>query len=285
MIGHITGQMKPGPKSSLENVWEKRSVSGYRREEILHSIDDLHALSRRGLWKLLLFLGISTAALQARDFDLFGAFPENVQEVLGAPPSPELVHVVLAVSTISALILHYGNGVEKARGSSGWLQFGMAAFFYPLYAMSNTLSTWFPLVCVAGLIALFFEHLTIWTQTSRAIHEEKERLARMHDLEMVVKLLKNLLYEWRPIMKATGKKPTSGKIISCVILGIVAGGTVALSAVADIDKGSGIMAILFIAFLGAIITVQIIPGMMLFGMMLKGLANLVRKEESTRESK
>jgi hypothetical protein len=179
MIGHITGQMKPGPKSSLKNVWEKRANLGHRREEILHSIDDLYALSRRGLWKLLMFLGISTAALKARELDLFCVLPENVREVLGAPPSPELVHVVLAISTISALILHSGRGADYARGSSGWLQFGMAAFFYPLYAMSNTLGTWFPLVCIAGLVTLFFEHLTIWTQTSRDIHEERERLARM----------------------------------------------------------------------------------------------------------
>jgi hypothetical protein len=179
MIGQMTGQLKPGPKSSRESAWEKRSDTGQRREEILHSIDDLYALSRRGLWKLLLFLGISTAALQARDLDLFGVLPENVREVLGAPPSPELVHLVLAISTISALILHSGRGADHARGSAGWLQFGMAAFFYPLYAMSNTLGTWFPLVCVAGLITIFFEHLAVWTQSSRAIHEEKERLARM----------------------------------------------------------------------------------------------------------
>lgn len=145
----------------------------------MHSIDDLYALSRRGLWKLLLFLGISTAALQARDLDLFGTLPENVREILGAPPSPELVHVVLAISTISALILQYGRDVDQVRGSAGWLQFGMAAFFYPLYAMSNTLGIWFPLVCGAGLVTLAFEYVTIWSQASRAIHEERERLARM----------------------------------------------------------------------------------------------------------
>jgi hypothetical protein len=179
MIGQMTGQMKPGPNSPQENIWEKRADLGHRRVEILHSIDDLYALSRQGLWKLLLFLGISIAALQARGFDLFGVLPENVQEVLGAPPSPELVHVVLAISTISALILQYGRGADHASGSSGWLQFGMAAFFYPLYAMSNSLGIWFPLVCVAGLVTIGFEHLSIWTQTTRAIHEERERLARM----------------------------------------------------------------------------------------------------------
>jgi membrane protein YdbS with pleckstrin-like domain len=85
-------------------------------------------------------------------------------------------------------------------------------------------------------------------------------------------------------MKATEKKPTSGKLVSCIILAIVAAGTVSLSAMADIDKGSGIMAIVFIAFLGAIIAVQIIPGIMLFGMMIKGVANLFSKAEATKRS-
>jgi hypothetical protein len=179
MIGQMTGQMKPGPKSSLENVREKRTDFGRRHEEIQCAIDDLYALSRRGLWKLVLFLGISSAALQARDFDLFSTLPENVREILGVPPPPDLVHVVLAVSTISALILIAGRGADHARGSVGWLRFGMSAFFYPLYAMSNSLGTWFPLVCIAGLVTIAFEHLTVWSQTSRVIHEEKERLARM----------------------------------------------------------------------------------------------------------
>jgi uncharacterized membrane protein len=163
----------------MESAWEKRTDPRLRREEILHSINNLYVLSRRGLWKLLLFLGVSIVALQARDFDLFSVFSEKVREVLGAPPSPELVHVVLAVSTISALILHSGRGADHDRCSTGWLQFGMLTFFYPLYAMSHTLGTWFPLVCVAGLVTIVFEHLSIWIQTSRAIHEERERLARM----------------------------------------------------------------------------------------------------------
>jgi hypothetical protein len=86
-------------------------------------------------------------------------------------------------------------------------------------------------------------------------------------------------------MKATEKKPATGKLISCLIAAIVVAGTVSLSAVADIDKGSGIMAILFIAFLGAIIAVQLIPGMMLFGMMLKGVCSLFRKEVAAKEVK
>ena len=44
-----------------------------------------------------------------------------------------------------------------------------------------------------------------------------------------------------------------------------------------------LLATLFVAFLGAIIAVQVIPGLMLFGMMLKGLASLFRKEVATKE--
>jgi len=84
-------------------------------------------------------------------------------------------------------------------------------------------------------------------------------------------------------MKATEKKPAAGKLIICLIVAIVVAGTVSLSAVADFDKGSGIMATLFIAFLGAIIAVQVIPGLMLFGMMLKGVASLFRKEKAAKE--
>lgn len=84
-------------------------------------------------------------------------------------------------------------------------------------------------------------------------------------------------------MKTTEKKQAPGKLISCLIVTIVAAGAVALTAVADIDKGSGIMAVLFIAFLGAIIAVQLIPGMMLFGMMLKGVSSMVRKEATVKK--
>jgi len=84
-------------------------------------------------------------------------------------------------------------------------------------------------------------------------------------------------------MKSTEKKPATGKLAVCLILAIIAGGMGVFTAVADVEQGSGIMGTLFIAFLGAIIAIQVIPGMMLFGMMLKGLASLFRKEEATRK--
>jgi hypothetical protein len=84
-------------------------------------------------------------------------------------------------------------------------------------------------------------------------------------------------------MKATAKNRSVGKLASCLIVALIVGGTALLPAVADFEQGSGIMATLFIAFLGAIIAVQVIPGLMLFGMMLKGLVSLFRKEGATKE--
>ncbi len=85
-------------------------------------------------------------------------------------------------------------------------------------------------------------------------------------------------------MKKGEKKPLNGKLLSCLIVAFIVGGTAALPMVANIDQGSGIMATLFVAFLGGIIAVQVIPGLMLFGMMIKGVASLFRKEEASKET-
>ncbi len=78
-------------------------------------------------------------------------------------------------------------------------------------------------------------------------------------------------------MKAGTKKSSIGKIACCLIIALVMAGTAFIPAVANMEAGSGIMATLFLAFLGAIIAVQVVPGLILFVMMLKGIYNLVRK--------
>jgi len=85
-------------------------------------------------------------------------------------------------------------------------------------------------------------------------------------------------------MRATENKTAVGRLLGFFIVALVIGGMAFLPAVADFDQGSGIMAILFIAFLGAILAVQVIPGMMLFGMMIKAVAGLFRKEEVSKEA-
>jgi len=86
-------------------------------------------------------------------------------------------------------------------------------------------------------------------------------------------------------MKTTGKSSWKGKIAGCLIVALVLTGAAFIPAVADVAQGGGIMATLFLAFLGAIIAVQVIPGLMLFGMMIKGLCNLIRKPAPEAKTK
>jgi hypothetical protein len=81
------------------------------------------------------------------------------------------------------------------------------------------------------------------------------------------------------------KNSLAGKIGSALIVAIVIAGTAFLPAVADLGGEARITTTLFLAFLGAIIAVQVIPGLMLFGMILKGLFSLVRKEPAEAEAK
>jgi hypothetical protein len=178
MIGHLTGHMGHGPENS-HNAWKNLAASGRSRAEILLTIDGLYVISRRSLWRLLLFLVISAAALWFRNVDLFAVFPASIREILGAPPPAGLIHIVLAVSTGSALILIAGRNTGDAKEGPGWLQFGMSAVFYPIYAVSNALNEIFPVVFAAGLVILVLEYFTNWSQAAQLIRAEKESLGKM----------------------------------------------------------------------------------------------------------
>jgi len=85
-------------------------------------------------------------------------------------------------------------------------------------------------------------------------------------------------------MKTDNGKTATGKLTMVLVLAVIGGGMGFLYSVADIAPGSGIMTSLFVAFLGAILAVQVIPAMMLLGMMVKGLASVFRREGATRGS-
>jgi hypothetical protein len=90
-------------------------------------------------------------------------------------------------------------------------------------------------------------------------------------------------------MKPNRLRSTTEKAANIMIVVMVLAGTVAFSVVNNVSEGSELMTTLFLAFLGAIITVQFIPGLVLVGAMMKGLARFWRKREvpaeATEESK
>ena len=81
-------------------------------------------------------------------------------------------------------------------------------------------------------------------------------------------------------MKTASKKSYAGKLVSLAIVAVVVAGALAISGVADVAEGSGSLAKMFILFLGAVIVLQVVPGIMLMVAMFKGVYSLVAKKVS-----
>jgi K+-sensing histidine kinase KdpD len=79
-------------------------------------------------------------------------------------------------------------------------------------------------------------------------------------------------------MKTESKKSSAGKVASLAIVAVVIAGSLAISGVADVSEASGSMGKVFMLFLGAVIVLQVIPGVMLLGAMFKGVYGMVSKK-------
>ncbi|ABQ26888.1 hypothetical protein [Geotalea uraniireducens] len=169
MLGHMIGQTK-----RLEDNHPRKAFTAAAQDDMRR----LQSLSRRGLWAMALFLLISALALCLRDINLLVPLPEGIRQILGAPPPPILVHIALAVSTVSALVLILGRAVGSARPCHSWINIGLPTVFYPLYLVTEPLDVNFLVVLVVGLSIITLEHLTVWRYSSRAIAEERDRLGR-----------------------------------------------------------------------------------------------------------
>ena len=79
-------------------------------------------------------------------------------------------------------------------------------------------------------------------------------------------------------MKTESKKSSAGKFASVAIVAVVVAGALAISGVAEGPQGAGVMSKMFILFLGAVIVLQVVPGIMLMVAMCKGVFSLVSKK-------
>ena len=79
-------------------------------------------------------------------------------------------------------------------------------------------------------------------------------------------------------MKSNTPNSKSKKVVNVMILGMVAAGAVVFAVINQASSGRELMPTLFLAFFGAIITVQIIPGIVLLGSILKSVITLGRKQ-------
>ena len=183
MLGHMIGQIKPKTASTSNEMVDRPITTELCRERILGTINELHALSRRGLWGILLFMVLSAVILYCSETGLFAMVPSDVKELFGAPPPAYLLHIVLAVSWLSAFVLILGRVAGDGKPGYSWCNIGLPTAFYPLYIFSDPAGTHFPAVFAAGLVLLIVEHASVSYYASKAIREEAARLDHLNHLQ------------------------------------------------------------------------------------------------------
>jgi len=79
-------------------------------------------------------------------------------------------------------------------------------------------------------------------------------------------------------MKTASKKSATAKIVTCSIVALILVGAAAIMGVSEVSEKSSLMSKAFVFFISAIIVVQVVPGIMLMGAMLKGVCSLAGKK-------
>ena len=80
-------------------------------------------------------------------------------------------------------------------------------------------------------------------------------------------------------MEPNKLKSRAEKVVNAMIIGMVVMGTVIFSVINQVSSGAELMPKIFLVFFGAIITVQIIPGLILLATMIKGFVNVSQKKQ------
>ena len=179
MSGHLIESIKTKPTRPPGPFPAGYAVTPSNSECVAGHVAELHALSRRGLWGLLLFLVLSAAALWLREVALPVAAQEELRVLFGPLPTTDMLNLILAVSWFSALAMIIGRRDADGKPGYNWYNVGLPTAFYPLYVFCDTTGTYFPAVFVAGLILLLLEYAFVLSYTVKAIRAETARQERL----------------------------------------------------------------------------------------------------------
>jgi uncharacterized integral membrane protein len=80
-------------------------------------------------------------------------------------------------------------------------------------------------------------------------------------------------------MEPNKLKSKTQKVANVMIIGMVIVGTVIFALINQVSSGVELMPKLFLLFFGAIITVQVIPGLILLATMIKGIVSIGQKKQ------
>jgi len=130
----------------------------------------LHALSRKGLWGLLVFLVASVAAFMVQDFNLYQSFPEPVLEILGCPPPATLIHLALtgySFTVVVPVLIRMATGENPV---ISWYHLPCRVVFYLFYLASTTLPENFVAAFTIGCLLYVVEQVGIWSYLYKLLH-------------------------------------------------------------------------------------------------------------------
>jgi len=83
-------------------------------------------------------------------------------------------------------------------------------------------------------------------------------------------------------MEAAKVKSSTRKVVNMLMIVMVVAGAIAFTVMSTNHVDGELMSRMFLIFFGIILTVQIIPGLMLFGVMLKEVCGLGSKAEARK---
>ncbi|MBW6512244.1 MAG: hypothetical protein K0A93_09065 [Desulfuromonadaceae bacterium] len=154
----------------VDNHWADDDILEQQSTGPRLSSSALYALSRKGLWGLLLFLLASVAALTVQDFNIYKSFPEAVLQILGCPLPAILVHLALTGYSFTVVVPVL---IRMATGESPvvrWYHLFCRSVFFLFYLASMTLPENFVVVIIIGVLLYAVEQAGIWSYMYKNPH-------------------------------------------------------------------------------------------------------------------
>lgn len=141
--------------------------------EISADIKRLSYFSNRGLLAMSLFMVVSMLA--------WGGFPmlphpDAARALLGAPPPPHMINLVLLLYTFSAIILSLSRMMAGVEHKSSFCHVGYLTAFFLFYHFAKALDDNYWAVFGSGITILSVESYRIWSYCKEALTRKREQL-------------------------------------------------------------------------------------------------------------
>jgi hypothetical protein len=137
-------------------------------------IRSLKARPGHSLYAMALFIALSIGAM--RDFDFIPSLPPAIRELLGQPPSADMVSAALLIYSFSAIIKVLARMMSGDGKFSGFAHVAFLAGFYFFYHFTGAMEENFWAVFAAGMTILGLGSYHIWAWCAEEIRKEEESL-------------------------------------------------------------------------------------------------------------